>query len=520
MKTRSGLLPSLGLAALALIYRAILRGRYYGAEEEDYGNLGLIRGTLDSGFTYIETQHMPLFTSLAAAVTGLVGDAELGGELVAMTSGAATVGLASWLGWRWFRPHVGLLAGLLLCFSPLAALHSATPLRISLFGFLTLLGVYLAGERAPIRAGLVLSLAFLTRFDTAFTLLPALGLLSLSTVLSSRSRNPPKWHIAAPLLLGISVIAWALYYQSAEGTLRFWGDVATRTSGASPSALQPLKLLGFIEPVLLYTGLLPLLPLPLAIYRILRAAPGDSTRQRWFLLCGSSVFGFLLLSVLLSTYRPDHNLFLKWMVTSLPFLFILGVQGWFGLMARHSRLTPWALLVTSIVVGVSYAQTTSALMQRSEQWYGTQVEFTRWFDASYPQDIGLVADNIPATWLSRKPSSRLVVRWSWDPSPNPEPDEGPGGVPAGLSAEAFGEWLLANRLGVVITFDEDNEGSLTKAPWLSELGIVDLGPARLEPIAREAGYGFTAWLVQGSGLPGRLDQGPPLRAGAVRILVR
>ena len=69
MKTRSGLLPSLGLAALALIYRAILRGRYYGAEEEDYGNLGLIWGTLDSGFTYIETQHMPLFTSLAAAVT-------------------------------------------------------------------------------------------------------------------------------------------------------------------------------------------------------------------------------------------------------------------------------------------------------------------------------------------------------------------------------------------------------------------------------------------------------------------
>ena len=104
-------------------------------------------------------------------------------------------------------------------------------------------------------------------------LLPALGLLSLSTFLSSRSRNPLKWHIAAPLLLGISVIAWALYYQSAEGTLRFWGDVATRTSGESPSALEPLKLLGFIEPVMLYTGLLPLLPLPLAIYRILRSAP-------------------------------------------------------------------------------------------------------------------------------------------------------------------------------------------------------------------------------------------------------
>jgi len=41
------------LGLISLVYRNGLRSVYFGAEEEDYGNLGLILGTLQSGFTYV-----------------------------------------------------------------------------------------------------------------------------------------------------------------------------------------------------------------------------------------------------------------------------------------------------------------------------------------------------------------------------------------------------------------------------------------------------------------------------------
>ncbi|MEE2829637.1 MAG: hypothetical protein VX498_10655, partial [Myxococcota bacterium] len=169
------------LTALGLTWRIVLSRRYFGAEEEDYGNLGLILGTLQSGFTYVETQHMPLFTSLAAVATAVTGNnAELGGEVVAITAGGLGVGLVTWIGWRWLHPATGILAGLLLAFQPDAALHAATPLRISTYVLLLLGGVALVGSRRFILGGVVLSLGFLTRFDLAFTLLPALVILCIS----------------------------------------------------------------------------------------------------------------------------------------------------------------------------------------------------------------------------------------------------------------------------------------------------------------------------------------------------
>ncbi len=49
-------------AVPALLYRVFLATVYFGWEEGDYGNLGLILGTAESGFSYIETEHMPLYT--------------------------------------------------------------------------------------------------------------------------------------------------------------------------------------------------------------------------------------------------------------------------------------------------------------------------------------------------------------------------------------------------------------------------------------------------------------------------
>ena len=514
---------------LAFVYRLLLRRSYFGAEEEDYGNLGLILGTLQSGFTYIETQHMPLFTTLAAVVTAATKDAELGGEIVALVSGSLAVGAVVWIGWRWLHPATGLLAGFLFLFHPDAALHAATPLRISTFVLFSLVGVALIGERRPLRGALLLSLAFLTRFETAFTLFPA---LLLFTAASRKKRD-----LAGSALLGATVLGWALYYRSAEGTFRFWGDVMSRTTEGALSMLHPETLWGVLIGTLPdHLGNLVALAVPVGLVALALDKSPLRSRRRWLALCTAGVFGFFCLTVLLSSYAPDHNLFWKWSIASTPFLMLCAAHVVVGLLravwnqlgvneARSAKtLVPIGLLCTLALMSVStdYSRVTRAQLDRSAQWYGTQVRLMEWIEDNYPQDVGLVADNIPATWLSRIANERRVVRWSSSPTEavRDADDNGPNGVPSGLSAEEFGTWLLDNKLSLVIVFRENNRGSLDKAPWLGELVPQKLGPAQLQPIAREEGYGFIAWQVSGSGAGPHPSSLPPVAAGGVEVVVQ
>ena len=515
------------LSLLALAYRLSLRNVYFGAEEEDYGNLGLILGTLQSGFTYIETQHMPLFTSLAALVTAATGDAELGGEAVALVSGALAVGAVTWIGWRWLHPVTGLLAGLLFVFHPDAALHAATPLRISTFVLFSLVGLALVGERRPLRGALLLSLAFLTRFEAAFTLLPALALLALV--------KRQKSYFLATGLFGGTVLSWAIYYRSAEGTFKFWGDVVSRTTDGSASLLHPTTLWGvLIGTVPDHLGHLIAIAVPFGFLSLM-SLKGDRTEQRrWLALCTAGVFGFFCLTVLLSSYAPDHNLFWKWSIAGAPLLLLcgshalvlLGTRVWEYLYAQSalSLRTCLALGLVGLLalssIGFDYFSVTRSQLERSAQWYGTQVNLMEWVEANYPKDVGLVADNIPATWLSRIQSERRVVRWSASrPETSPEVGQGPSWVPPGMGPTEFGAWLLEHKLSLVVVFKENNRGSLDKAPWLCDLVPKTLGPARLQPIAREEGYGFIAWQVHGEGAGPHPTRLPPIEAGGIRVVV-
>jgi hypothetical protein len=516
------------LGLISLIYRNGLRSIYFGAEEEDYGNLGLILGTLQSGFTYIETQHMPLFTSLAAAVTAITADAEAGGEVVALVSGSLAVATLTWIGWRWLHPATGLLAGLFFTFHPDAALHAATPLRISTFVFLCLAGIALVGERRPVRGGLLLSLAFLTRFEVAFTLLPALVLLT--------SVRRTRGNAIGTGLLATAVGGWALYYRSVEGTYRFWGDVVTRTTDGAASMLHPGTVWGVMTGMLPeHLGYLLAIAVPFGAVAIARSHGKHQEHRRWLLLCGASVVGFFCLTILLSSYAPDHNLFWKWSVSSLPFLLLAGSQAfvllgsavWSRLREtdalRPSHLTPLALTLALGLgsVAADYVDVTRSQLKRSAQWYGTQVHLMGWIEAEYPPDVILVADNIPATWLSRIENDRHVIRWSAEPTEHPPSlDERPSWVPSGLSRSEFGSWLIEKQVSLVIVFAENNRGSLTKAPWLADLIPQTLGAAQLQPIAREDGYGFIAWQVRGIGAPEHPSELPPSLAGGVDVVMQ
>ena len=494
------------LGGLALLWRWRLTAIYFGSEEEDYGNLGLILGTLQSGFRYVETEHMPLFTALAAAVTGLVGDAEVGGEIVALISGTAVVLLTLLIGWRWLSPAAGVVAAALLVSQPELALYSATPLRITTYVAFVLLAVWALGERRPILATIALSLGFLTRFDLAFSILPAAALL---TAWRLRSEGP-RPSILAPLAVGAAtVLGWAAWYRSHLGTWRFWGGVAERNEGGGIDLGTLGGFLGTIVPG--HVGHAAVLAAAVGAVWMLRGRAADPERARWLLRAGSSVTGLLVTTVILSSYDWNHNLYWKWMSTSVPFLALgaghavaegataLGGRGRGGRWAAVALLAGFALQT-----GWAHHRETRAQLDRSDQWYGTQVRLMRWVEASFPPDVGVLADLIPATYLSRKTSARRVSLWRQSELP-------PGDV------DAFAAFVRAERISLVFWFREEWVGAQLRAPWLAEPEPQVVGGLRLLPIAAEPGYGFVAWQVIEPGFPDATSP-PPADAGATAFV--
>lgn len=509
-------------AALAVLYRGWLTGRYFGAEEEDWGNLGLTFGTLQSGFTYVEMEHMPLFTALAAVATALTGDAELGGEVIAVLGGAAGVGAVTWMGWRWLSPATGLIAGLLLIVQPDSALYSATPLRISSYTALTLLSVAMIGERRAWLAGLFLSLAFLARFDVLLTVVPALIVLVGMRWVQQRSNGETAgerdaaglWRALVPF--AAVVLGWATFYKAKLGTWAFWGDVAARNTGEyghldlGARLGHGLETLGgvvtSVMPQHVGHAVLPLSLVGLAL--LIRGRARRPSEGRWLALCAAIAVGFFAITVTLSAYQPDHNLYWKWLSSLVPYLLLLAVHGAMFLVTRIASTGGGARRALAAVIalgllaatGLDWQAETRRQLERSDLWYGTQIRLMRWVEAELPADVGIVADLIPSTYEARHAHSMRFFSWSREDLPHGSP-------------EKFGSWLLENRISLVIWFREDWVGATRAAPYLNGGWPVDAGPIRLVPIAREDGYGFIAYQVTGSVLVAQPRIPPPAAAG-------
>lgn len=497
-------------AVPALLYRVFLTRVYFGQEEEDWGNLGLIVGTAQSGFRYIETEHMPLYTTLSAVLFRVTGDAQIAGELVAVTMGALTVGLVAFAAARWLSPSAGLLAGVLVAVQPDLALLSATTLRTSTYTAFAVATALAVGERRWLLAGALFWGAFLTRFDAMLGLLPALLLVSATPWLDEPGDARRRRFGGALLALAV-LPAWALVYRSSEGTLRFWTGVVDRNT-ANFEELGLLARLGKGGETLWLVGteVLPdhvswcvLALIPIGAAAIVAGRAANPRAARWLVFVAAATAGVFVTTVLLSAYRWDHNLYWKWLSVTLPLSLPLAAHGAVELV-RRLRPRAGALLAVGLALAAAlpqYRQTWHQL-ERSDSWIGTQVRLARWAERATGPDVALLADLVPATWLSRHEHPREVHRWSQ------------------LSAElpreraAFGRWLLDHRVGVVVWFSEEWVGAAEIAPWLGAPTSVEAGPVTLIPIAQEPGYGFVAWEVRAPSLP-RPTEPVPADAGAI-----
>lgn len=515
---------ALGIGMVALLYRAYLTTIYWGHEEEDWGNLQVIQGILGDPFGPTETEHMPLFTWLAAIVSSLTGDPQVGAEVVAVLCGAGTVAITTWIGMRWFSPGTGLLAGLFLCFQPESALYSATPLRESLYTLMMLGGVALIGSRRMLGGATLLSLAFLARFNIAFSILPALVLWVGANWVTPQAGQAPRASrfrgLLAIGLLTVAVVAWAAFYHSVQGTWNFWGGVMDRNTGnavtdlflgerfrASFGAVFGLSCM--VLPTHVGWGLVPL--------AILGGLPRNANPTKdphavgWFTLCGASTLALLLVTALLSTYEWQHNLYWKWLTPTVPYFCILGVHGAaVGLrhLLRHPLLgrpllrafpvtAVWGI-ASILFAGLTFsgfASETQRQVQASDQTYGTQVRVAAWVEDSWPEESTILTGvySIPAAYLQRTLNHPRILNWQ-DPK-----------LPSD-SAAALGSWLLSERVGLVIWYSEEGTGGRDSAAYLESGEAQQLGPVRLEPLVDERTYGMIAYLVVDERIPVPIDR--------------
>ncbi len=484
-------LASVGLGALALLWRIRVAGRYDGHEEEDWGNLEIVRGVVDSNFGYVETEHMPLFAWVSAVVARLVGDVPLACVSVAVVAGAVAVGLTVWIGEKHLGRGVGIGAGALLVLQPEALLYSATPLRESLYMALALGGMAAVAARHAPAAGGLLALAFLARFNAAFTLLPALAWWAW------RTDDPALKRKLAGAAAGIAVVVllWAGFYHSETGNWTFWGGVVSANTGNAVTDLSVserlvasggavLGVFGWVLPAHVGWAVVPL-----AAWGGWRAWLSAEEGPRWIGLCTVATLALLAVTAVMTTYDRTHNLWWKWITPSVPLLLLLAVYGALeAARGRNERLVQVAAVVLATATVLGYSWETDRQQELSEVRYGTQVDLAKWAEEAWPAGTSVLTEGIPASYLRSRRSSTPVLLWT-DPSlPHDDP-------------AAFGEWLLAHRVGLVMWYREEWTGAAEAAGYLAAPEPRALGRAKLEPVVDERSYGLIAFQVLGPGIP-------------------
>lgn len=482
---------------VALAWRLWLMGRYYGWEESDYGNLAMVRGVLDGGFRHYDMNHMPGYYGLSALVLAVVGDAVVAARAVTLTGGLVAVGLSLSLAWRLGGRWVALLAGILLVVQPELALYSSSSLREPLYAAFVMGCLASLGRERMALAGALAGAAFLVRFDAALVLGPLLVVHALGRA----DRLPRVARALAPLLL--TILAWSAYTWVDHGTPWFWQhtvdvNVATGLGAEAEGRGEWLRNGGRV------VGMLAAWVLPgrlgWGIWLGLLVAVATTPWRRHGLARTWALLGILMLGLWLGIgmtgqHSPEHNLYWKWLCPIVPVLLPLGAAGLLRMvdpLRRGLAIAVVALVMLQAVVGDLLE--TRRQVELSADWYKPQLELARWVEAEVPESLPMLLDNIPACWIDRRPHDRPLTSWFDVPVPPDDP-------------QAFAAWVQAQELGWVLWFREDWTQAPVVAPFLADGGAWSAGDLHLREVAREDGYGWILYAVEGRAVP---PEGPPI----------
>ena len=323
---------------------------------------GLVFSYLDAPFVALAMANQPINYLLA--------------RLPSLAIGTALVPLLYWLGRRWFSPGVGLLAALLLTFSPEAITWAGRARMYALTQLLVLALIFLAYQSSHYRAKP--PLRWLTLLTLAIALLTQLAtLLFIGPLIVAMLTN--KWLTTPPekrKLLSLTTLPFSLWegiglagvvglgllvkrlgqplgaptlgsQGNSNPVLELWGTVAYQMQ-ATFNVAETISFLGkqFGPPHNFWLGITALLGL--GIFLLLLAQQGTTPSQNLPYLFILLIFGLTLIETftLLAPFRRNP----RYQVMSLPMLYLIVGGGFKHLdhllspLSAHRSFLPAVLL--------------------------------------------------------------------------------------------------------------------------------------------------------------------------------
>ena len=467
------------LFVVAGVLRLFYWNVFFGWEESDYGNLAMVQGVLDSGFTAYDMNHMPGFYAIGAFLLSLIGDTVIASKSAAWLGGMTSFALTIILARHLSGMRVAVVVGLLLIIQPEFSLYSASALREPLYSAFLLGLVYSYLRNKWWLAGIMALLAFSIRFEAPLACCPIMAFLFL--------RRKRRVAIGSFVGFSLGVFLWALYCYIVYETPQFWSHAAGQNveTGLGMEATSTWEWIqnGFGVVMSLLFELLP-------------SRVGWLVFIGWFLapflidvnskMMIPVVMSFGLVAVWLaigfiSQHEPNHNLYWKWLMPFVPLMTWVGVTV-FGLIVinwrRYMKVCSWGALI--IQASLSHVMETQSQLKRAERLYRPQVELANLIECNDLTDRSYLIDNIPERWLRRKPTELSMMSWhDLELSEN--------------SPAVFAEWLKDNNVAAVLWFRESWTKAPEIAPFLGDGQTWTHDELILEPTRKDldpAGYGW------------------------------
>ncbi len=482
-----------GMLALGLAWRLFLAWRFYGWEEDDYGNLARSFAVAHGGLSELAVSHLPLYYLVNAGLIRIFGHAEVVCVGTSMVCGLIAMGLAMDLARRVAGARAELLTGLVLLIQGEFALYAATSLREPMYTALGLAGVWLLVRGRTVWAGVFMACTMLVRADAMLTFWAGYLLLTVP-----RKRATIKPFLAGAACLIAVLVGWSVWSKPETGSWLFFApqlyanlDFGGLEEGLSWSVFlrQGVEVcVGLVTHVLPRKVGWPLLLAALwAVTLVARRRLWDRAAVAVALFFALHM-GFWLGTGLCFQHGIEHNLYWKWLYVSVPFLTLTAVFGLDDLVERldDRRAGLGKILLAAALAWfvVCAALETRFQIRRADDLYYPQVELARWIEAEIPPGEALIVDNVPRSYLNRRHHGYVLLSWF-----DIEDEIKPG------SRFQFDALLGKEEVVYALWFREGWTRAPTVAPFLSVPEPVELYYYRLEPERWDDAYGWIWWQV-------------------------
>jgi len=457
----------LSLFALVVLVRLYFLQTYYGWEESDYGNLAMVYGVWESGFTHFDMNHMPGYYFVGALAYAVCHNSIWAALSVSVVSGLGSLLVVVKWAKKWGFDRGAVLVLLALLCQPEFILYSSSSLREPLYTLFVLLALSSLLEAQPWRYGLWAVLAFSVRFEAPLFVIPMLLLAPFGW----RDRLKSLSVVLAGVLL------WMLYCWAVYETPFFWRHAASVNVETGLGLEAQSFVEWFTNGLVIVWGLLTEIAPNHVGHGLILAwlmTPVVWKDSKRILSCW--VWSMLMTGVWLgiafvAQHEVGHNLYWKWMYPLVPFWVLCAV-------VTLSRATPkwvWGLVMVQAI----FVQTkeTHRQWELSEELYGPQIRLAKWMEGNLDPKKPLLVDNVPACWLRRDATVYTLHSW-FD-------------VPLFTTEEDLIRWAKQEDVHWVLFFKEEWTQAPAKARFLlNSTGTIDTTEGQIVLVEEETQYGW------------------------------